>query len=441
MNSMIKFFEPAGSVSATKRFFRKQSANILALAVLLSVGLFSCEEDPANIGRDILPGSDFDSIVGVDTIGTEMYTLYSDSASSMNPANSFLGTSLDPYFGVTSSDFVSQLWLASRWNADGLRIDSAMLTLQVTEVVGDMSNPGVLNIYEIDEKLSSDSTYQISRDVPVAGLLASLQLPSLPSGEIDTVLTLDLPLSMAEYILRDTAALYLRSDTSDFRDYFKGLYFEYPQSDNYHMLELNVKGSGSNIYVYYTNTDTLDRQFALTMNEKCVIYNRYSHDFEQADPDKMIKYINEPVRDTLAYAQSKYGVFTSLALPGLEGLRDRMPIAVNKARLYLPAYINTDDYSETMIPDNLLVRYDSAGVKRILTDYLINPAFLDGTYDKVDNQFVVNIASFVQQYLDGDIIDPVIEIYLPEQSNKNLIIKANRDDDTGPRFELTYTVY
>jgi len=232
-------------------------------------------------------------------------------------------------------------------------------------------------------------------------------------------------------------------------DYFNGLYFDYQQFDANQMVEVfgttaveNIQDASPNtIIVYYTDTADVDKAFYFLMNEKCISYNRFLHDFEQADPDKMIKYINEPVQDTLAYAQSKDGVFTSIALPGLEGLRDRMPVAVNRARLYLPAYINTDDYSESMIPDNLLVRYDSAGVKKIITDYLINPAFLDGTYDKVNNRFEVNIAGFVQQYLDGDIIDPVIEIYLPEQSNKNLIIKANRDDDTGPRFELTYTVY
>ncbi|MDZ7739129.1 MAG: hypothetical protein U5K32_08720 [Bacteroidales bacterium] len=139
-------------------------------------------------------------------------------------------------------------------------------------------------------------------------------------------------------------------------------------------------------------------------------------------------------------SQSKYGVYTRLAIPGLEHFKSEMPLAVNKARLYIPVYLDQEDYTEDMVPDNLLVRYDSAGIKRILSDYILQPTFFDGTYSKVYNQYEVNIASFVQQYLEGDITEPEIEIFLPEQSSRNLIMKANRGADEGVRFEFTYTI-
>jgi len=177
------------------------------------------------------------------------------------------------------------------------------------------------------------------------------------------------------------------------------------------------------------------------MNTKCLSYNRFLHDYEQADPDKKIKYINEPIKDTLAYVQPMEGVYSRLAIPGLEFLRS-VPynVAVNKARIYLPVYINDIDYTEEMVPDNIYVRYDSAGVKRLLTDYLVDEAFLDGTYNKVTNLYKVNISDFVQNYIEGNIAEPVIEIYLPELSTKNLIVKANRESEDAVRFELTYTV-
>lgn len=441
MNSMIRLSDYYNLITALLRSNRKKLKNLLALPLLLSFIIISCEEDPAQIGGNILPGSDFDSIAAVDTLGVDLYTLYNDTSSSMFTTTTYLGSNYNPYFGLTSANFVSQLWLSTRWPADALGIDSVKMGLAVTKVTGDMSVPAELKIYEVDEMMYADSVYNTNREVPLGEMLASVQMPALPESDEDTIINILLPNSFAEYILRDTASLYLRSDTVDFRNYFNGLYFDYPQTGNYHMLDINLVSFATSITIFYTNTDENARTFQFLMNEKSVRYNRYEHDFEMADADKEIKYINEPVKDTLAYAQSKNGVYTRLVIPGLEQFRSEMPLAVNKARLYIPVYLDQEDYTENMVPDNLLVRYDSAGIKRILTDYLLNPAFLDGSYSKVDNRYEVNIASFVQQYLEGDIAEPAIEIFLPEQSSKNLIMKANRAGDEGIRFELTYTVY
>jgi len=418
----------------------------MLLPLLLSVFIISCEEEPTMIGHDILPGSDFFSIAAFDTMDIAMYTRYDDSLSSMFPSISYLGSSLDPYFGRTSADFVSQLWLDREWMNDGLlSVDSMVLGLHIKNVNGESELGGLLDLYEIDEMMSPDSTYLINRDVPVKGLMASVVLPPLPAGDLDTTVFVNLPDSFAEYILRDTASLYLRSDSADFRNYFNGLYFDY--SDERRMLEVDFVSENTMMVIYYTSADSLPRSYRLLINNRCVRYNLYEHDFEQADPDKKIKYINEPVKDSLAYAQSKFGVYTKLVLTGLEDFRSEMSaeisarrVAVNKARLFLPVYIDLENYDEDMIPSNLLVRYDSAGVKRNLSDYLLNPNFLNGSYDIISNRYRVNIASFVQRYLEGDIEEPAIEIFVPEQSSKNLIMKANRNPGEGARFELTYTL-
>jgi len=448
MNSMIKSPDLSGSVTTTRNSPLRQIHYILVLPLLVFLIVISCEEDPASIGKGILPYTDFDSIVAIDTMRVDMYTLFTDSVTSMQPAVSYLGNVLDPYFGLTSSDFVTQLWIAAEWPGEGFTIDSVKLRFEITDVIGEMLGLGTLNIYELEEKLSADSTYLASDEVTVKELMTSLEIPPLSEGT-DTVLTLDLPISFAEYLLRDTSQLYLRSDTVDFRDFFYGFYFEYPQVSNYHMLRVNlVRASESDgsyvnaaIIVYYTNSAGYDRTYAFTINPRCLIYNRFLHDFDLADPDKKIKYINEPVKDTLAYAQSMEGVYSRLVIPGLEYLRSLpFDIAVNKARLYLPVYLNETDYTEEMVPDNIYVRYDSAGVKRVLSDYLIDAAFFDGTYSKVTNLYKMNIANFVQNYFEGSIEDPAVEVFLPELSTKNLIIKANRETEDAVRFELTYTV-
>ena len=444
MNSMIKLAElKPGTVI---RSFKKHWHNFLLLPLLLSVFIISCEEDPTMIGHDVLPGSDFDSIAAIDTMSIAMYTRYDDSLSSMFPAISYLGSITDPYFGLTEADFVSQLWLDREWMDDGLlSIDSMVLGLHIRGVNGESELGGMLNMYELDEMMSPDSTYLINRDVPVKGLMASVVIPPLAAGDIDTTVFVDLPLSFAEYVLRDTASLYLRSDSADFRNYFNGLYFD--SEDDRRMLEVDFVSENTMMVIYYTSADSIPRSYRLLINNRCVRYNLYEHDFEQAEAGKRIKYINEPVKDSLAYAQSKFGVYTKLVLPGLEDFRSEMSaeisasrVAVNKARLYLPVFIDPENYNEDMIPSNLLVRYDSAGVKRNLSDYLLSPQFLDGSYDIISNRYEVNIASFVQRYLEGEVTEPAIEIFVPQQSSKNLIMKANRGPGEGARFELTYTL-
>jgi hypothetical protein len=445
---MIKLSEKATSAaSAIQRTLRKHIHNILTLLAITSFLIVSCEEDPTAIGEGILPGMDFDSIVAVDTMTIGMYTLFNDSATSMTPPLSYLGNMLDPYFGATSSDFVTQLWLSTAWPGYGLAsVDSVKLYLKVNNAIGEVPEVNLVNIYELGEKLSEDSTYLVNSDVPVRDLdgdniLASFAFPEMEEGT-DTILQIDMPVPFGEYLMRDTSKLFLGTDTIDFRDYFYGLYFESLQA-GHRMYELDLYSNNTAIEVYYTDASGDSRFYEFLINDRCLNYNRYLHDYDQADPEKRIKYINEPVKDTLAYVQSMEGVFTQMTIPGLEALRSLAGnIAVNKARLYLPVYINTDDYTEDMVPDNILVRYDSAGVKSLLPDYFIgsNGSFLDGSYSKITNLYELNISNFVQYYIEGKIADPVIEIFLSSLGTRNLILKANRADDAAVRFELTYTV-
>ena len=448
MNSMIKLSEKAASAAiAIQKTLKKQIHNLLTLLTIAAFFIVSCEEDPSAIGEGILPGIDFDSIVATDTMSVGMYTLFNDSATSLTPPISYLGSMLDPYFGATSSDFVTQLWLSTAWPGFGLAsVDSVRLYLQINNIIGEMPEVSIVNIYELGEKLSDDSTYFVNRDVPIRDLdgddiLTTFGFPELEAGA-DTILKIDIPVSFGNYLMRDTSSLFLGTDTTDFRDYFYGLYFENLQDGN-RMYELDLYSNSTAIVVYYTDALGESRFFEFLINERCLNYNRYLHDYEQAEPGKGIQYINEPVKDTLAYVQPMEGVFTQMTIPGLEALRSLAGnIAVNKARLYLPVYINTDDYTEDMVPDNILVRYDSAGVKRLLPDYYIGSdgAFLDGSYSKISNLYELNISNFVQDYIEGEIVDPVVELFLPSLGTRNLILKANRGDDEAVRFELTYTL-
>jgi hypothetical protein len=65
---------------------------------------------------------------------------------------------------------------------------------------------------------------------------------------------------------------------------------------------------------------------------------------------------------------------------------------------------------------------------------------MDGTYYTQDDNYVFNITSFVQQYIDGEIEDPSVEMYYPSSVDKNVIFQVNGNNPTI-RFEFAYTVY
>ncbi|TFH34258.1 MAG: DUF4270 family protein, partial [Bacteroidia bacterium] len=166
----------AGRVTFNLKSFIRKVA-IIPLALLF---IISCEEDPSKIGSKILPYVDFDSLVAVDNIPVDLYTMFIDTLRSEMPTVSYMGAMDDPIFGTTSTGAVSQVWLYSNWPGNGIKsIDSVRFYLDLNDIIGEMSFAGTLNVYEIDETLSTDSVYYVNRDVQIRDLLFSVQLEGI----------------------------------------------------------------------------------------------------------------------------------------------------------------------------------------------------------------------------------------------------------------------
>lgn len=410
--------------------------------------LTGCEEDPSRIGAGILPSSDLRTIGAIDTITVNSYTSYYDKIKSYyfdddgtmrKPVLYFLGNDYSPYFGLTKAGFVTQLWLGKEWPKDHLSLDSMLLRLSINSIEGALPGSGqIVNVYEIEGALKDDSTYYINDPVPIKQFLGSFSLEGL--GEGDTLISLKMPMSFINELMRDTSQIYLADFPPDFRDYFCGLYFEYPQTENYHMVKINLNDNFSGMSLYYTDTASVTRFFNFLFNSKTVSYNVLEHYFDEAEPDKEIQYINEEIQDTVSYIQSYNGVFTTLRMNGLESLKDSLPLAINKARLYLPAYSDDTDFPEDNFPSVLLARYvDNEGNRYFTRDYQIDPGFADGQYYSLDDYYIINISAFVQDYLEpGSLLEPELEIVL-NSSDGNKLILWGMGSDNPPRLELVYT--
>ena len=436
------------AVSRSWRTSIKRSLNFIIFALPLAglLVLSGCEEDPSTIGSGILPGGDLNSLVASDTFTLRTYTTYIDKVESYyvdtsgvinKPSSYYLGGDYSPYFGLTQAGFVTQIWLSQEWPKDHMTLDSMILNFHISSVQGSLPMGQEINVYEVDEFMTSDSVYYINRDVPIKQLLGTFSIEGVRNS--DTVMSLHMPMSLINEIMRDTTKLYLAEDSTDFRNYFNGLYFEYPQTDNYHMVKVNLNGGYNTMTLYYTDTLSYSKQYTFLFNSKTISYNVFKHDFDAAEPGKKPQYINQEIQDTVSYIQGYNGVFTSLKMPGLEGLKDMMPIGINRARLYLPAYSNDVDFLEETFPSRLIARYrDEEGDSYITRDYQIDPAFADGQYYSLDDYYVINITAFVQDYLEGVITEPDLEIIFASYEGSHLILWG-QGSDNPPRLEIVFT--
>ena len=433
------------------------SGNILhniSQAILAGTIIFtnSCEEDPSKIGRKILPPSDFVTIKSTDTINVKSFTMYRDSIESDNPSTSYLGQIYDSYFGTTTAGFVTQLRLGSVWDDDYFVIDSIKLYLEFLTVEGAVDKPHYLTLSEISEQIFTDSTYYSSQPVPLTGFtVTDIPLPKLKADTINNIV-IDIDTTFGRYLTRDTSMLFHHSSKPDFRSYFKGLLFQLTSPEDPVFVSLSIDppgdyGTYANYFVLYMhdiNSNTKVFYFIIDAVSHNAAFNLYKHDFNAAEPDKKINHINDNYPDTLSYVQMMNGLYTKILIPGLEDLKNDPAltgISVNKARLVIPVVYDNDIYKPSTIPSQLFLRYSTtSGSRYIVPDYSVSAAFYDGTPDTIKNVYNINLATYIQNYLEdkSDKLTTEFELFLLPASSNNVILRAN-NSYKPVKFVLTYT--
>jgi hypothetical protein len=443
---------PGRLISVSHQLFKIIRLTLFSLTVFFVI---SCEEGPTKIGEGLLPASDFVTIKSIDTLSVWSYTMYDDSVRTDNPSYSYLGQIYDPYFGTTTAEFVTQIRMAGKWDDKPFTIDSVKLILNLLDVKGGKNVTHSLKISEISQQIYTDSAYYSNKTVPLTGFsITDIQLPVLKPDTVNYI-EIKLPVAFGNYLTRDTAKLFYSNTKTDFRSFFKGLYFQMNSSSDPVLVALSLAppaeiGSYSNAIVLYMH-DAVDVKksflFVLDAINRNASFNRFTHDFNTASAGKKIVHINDGYRDSLTYLQYLNGVYTKIKLPGLENLKNNpafAKIAVNKARLTVPVYLDGTFYKVSTVPTDLRLRYKTkSGYKYDVPDYNIDQyhSFFDGTIDTTAKAYKFNISAFVQGYLEDatGVIKPELELF-QGAGTRNVILKAN-NSKTPVKFELTYTKF
>jgi hypothetical protein len=446
----FSFFFRFTSVSKNLFFILRPLFFVMAIAFVIS-----CEEDATKIGSELLPSNDFVTISSTDTLSVWSYTMYDNSVSTSAPSYAFAGNIYDPYFGTTTTEFVSQLRLGNSWNYGPVTIDSVKMNLRLITVKGGTTGERhFIRLSEIADQIYTDSLYYSDSQTNTTGFEIIAQLPEMTPDTINNI-SVSLPVEFGEYLLRDTAQLFYSNSKPDFRSFFKGIYFRIPATSDPMIFSFSVLsqassgGSYNNFFVLYMH-DTLDVQqryyFILDPVHPNACYNKFTRDFSTAEPDKRIEHINDyAYRDTLTYIQNLNGVYTKIVFPGLDSLKEKLSnskFSINKARISVPVYYDGDRFTALTVPSSLRLRYTNKnGVKYDVPDYLIDSqsAFFDGNLNKLDSTYYFNIPTYIQAYLEdkNNEFKPELDIYQGNGLN-SVILRANTNK-TPVKFEMTYT--
>ncbi len=410
--------------------------SILPLFFLLAITLASCDQDPMNIGIGLLPDEDFIAIRSTDTITIRAYTMYDDFSLSSDSTRMLAGGIYDAYFGSTYCDFVTQLRLMSAWPTKIFQIDSVFLTFMPSRISGDTAAMHYLRLYETGTLLTDTTDFYSAQDPDTIKFLGEYQMPVLKA---DSTYSIKLHNWVGEHLLRDTTQL--RPASNFYKTFFKGLYFGIFSPTSPVLMEMTASNDPLGITVFYHDTADVKYNYSFVATNRAVNYNRFTHDRTTADPAKQILHVNDLVADTSAFLQTYHGVYVKLDLPSLEAFRSIDRIAVNKARIVAPVLIDSEAYLEKNMPRQIYVRYrDSEGKEKAIPDLIHDVSFMDGTYYTEKDSYQFNITSFVQQYLDGEIDTPSVELFFPLSAEQNVIFGANGNDPAF-RFEFAYTIY
>jgi hypothetical protein len=459
MTFMTRFYHSSNFIYRSASGFSHLNTLIrFSLFILVLVLVSSCEEGPTPIGTGLLPGKDFVTLSGTDTLSVRSYTMYENSFRSDNPSISYLGQLNDPYFGTTTAEFVTEIRLASAWDDKPFTIDSMKLYLHLSVSKGNADVTHNLRLSEISTQIYTDSAYYSNRKVDTTGYGISLILPKLRADTINDI-EMVVPNSFGEYLTRDTSQLFYSNSKPDFRAYFKGLYFRITTSDNPVMVDLSLlspstsSGYFNSYFSMYMHDEAGASKvfyFVLDATNANAAFNLVRHDFSTATLGNKMANRNDTSyshRDTLSYLQYLFGVYTLVKIPGLETLKKNSSFngfAINKARLSIPIYFDGNLYTPTSVSPSIMLRYKTKdGTQYVVPDYNIDSyhSFFGGVVDSVANVYTFNIPGFVQGFLKDptDNIKPELELF-QGYGTQSAILKAN-NSKTPVKFDFTYTKF
>jgi hypothetical protein len=387
------------------------SMRMILPALILGGFVFTSCSKPDSVGIDVLPETDKPGVYYTDTITVEAYTIREDSLRSDEAVAAFnlVGSYTDPVFGLSRSSFYSQVRLPNNNTnftfGNNPVLDSVVLMLAYADYYGDTLTPLTLEVFQLDQPMSLDSTYYTHHSVATNRQLFSGTIEARPkdsvfigSNKFAPHLRLRLDDAFGNTFINAGNTSFI--DNATFINYFKGIHVranDILTSGQGVILSFNLLAATSKLAFYYTNSSGTTQQVSyFEINNQCPRFNRMDHDYTTSEFGTTF-----PVPgDNRLYIQSMAGLKVRLKFPHIKNFGINGPVAINKAELAIPV-IDNDVFKNHQ---NLLVfGVDSAGKEALIPDLLESINYYGGGYESTEKIYKFNINRYVQQLISGKI--------------------------------------
>jgi len=423
------------------QLFKLPVSNITFSVSVLFLGglflLFSCDENGTLIGENLQPQNNRFSVNYYDEFPVEVYTGSLDSLRADETPLAVAGELIDPVFGTTNADFISQVRLSGElvFSEYPPVIDSLIVFLEVIGLYGDTNSIMEINVHELKKDVYLDSAYY--SNFSHEGLYYEDVVGSANYNAYDTIIKIRMSNAFVEKIIADTSILVSQDD---FINEIKGLYFTSDiQSGKGFLTDFNLLSLTSEmiLFFHYPSSDTSYYSFSISQSSARI--NMFSHDFSTADPTYGINHLNDNVEDSVSYVQGLAGAFTKFSFPTLENWRDSLPIAINKAELVVN--LSTDDpYSSEFTPPDYLdikIRDDDGNFETVY-DLVLGREYFGGNL--TEGVYAFNISDFVHKYLAEYYTDPTLYIFVnADYYRANRAVLNGYNHSGRVELKMTYT--
>lgn len=440
--------------------------------VVFGLILNSCNE-PTPIGSELLT-EDQVNVFFTDSVKLSATTVKEDSVLTYDPDPSVIydrfifGDYTDPIFGDAEAAIYAQLVLDfDEPDFSNATFDSLVLIMQYdsASTYGDLeADPYGLSIFRISGDVDKESVYFSNSffetemtplvEVPSFTPMVTAEdtIPGIIDYRFDTdgdtivlppSLRITMPASLGEELMAYDEDIYTSS--TNFVEEFKGLFFEATSETN-SLLSFDISTTSSSaLILYYTEDDTINRQYQYEFSPRFIQYNAFKHDFSGTVVDD---FIDDTVKgDSLLFAQAMSGTNIKVELPDIEQLGD---IIVNKAELEFTVAIldeddpvnyppmqnlvaatidETDNLTFLALPDVVA----SGNFGGLLTDAI-------GPNGEMIQKYSMNISGYLQDILD-DVEDPLIYLraFPKQQQGSRVTIYGPGHSKYPMKLSLTYT--
>ena len=439
----------------------------ISMLVVLAAGisLTSCTKKAKLIGLEIRPTGDIE-VESSDTSTLIAYSVIQESMVTNNYTRILLGSMMDPVFGQTTANYYTQLRLQSGivdFNfGQNAVIDSLILSLGYDGYYGDTLTPQTIRVFELNEKLNSDSGYyyyasdELSHYATEIGRKTFMPQPTTPvvlkEGDIDNphirINLMELSSEFGDKFL--STPLDILGDNEKFADYIYGLcIISEPVNEGGSIFYIDLLNLESDFTIYYHNDASDEIVYSLKLYDSITRFNQFEHNnYLDASPEFRAQTIDGDVSlgEEKLYVQAMAGVLTKIQFPFIKGLKDIGNLAINSAELTLT---NVEVEDSSTIPDRLtLVEIDEDGItSQALIDLYEGEEYFGGYYDTINKEYKFQIARHIQQLVSDKKTDNGIylKVYGSATSAGQLVLNGTNPSLPTPyssrlKLKVTYTI-